>query len=71
LPTGTLALSPLSGQELSLFGSVARGEMRPDSDVDLLSDFLPGAPWAVGRFGDDARTHFPCSAPIDRLSSLR
>jgi hypothetical protein len=31
------------GRELSLFGSAARGEMRPDSDVDFLVDFLPGA----------------------------
>ena len=30
-------------RELSLFGSVARGEMRADSDIDLLVDFLPGA----------------------------
>jgi uncharacterized protein len=30
-------------RELSLFGSAARGEMRPDSDVDPLVDFLPGA----------------------------
>src|ERR1017187_4514135 len=30
-------------KELSLFGSAARGEMRPDSDLDLLVDFLPGA----------------------------
>jgi hypothetical protein len=30
-------------RELSLFGSAARGEMRPDSDFDLLVDFLPGA----------------------------
>jgi predicted nucleotidyltransferase len=30
-------------RELSLFGSAARGEMRPDSDVDFLVDFLPGA----------------------------
>lgn len=30
-------------KELSLFGSAARGEMRPDSDIDLLVDFLPGA----------------------------
>jgi predicted nucleotidyltransferase len=29
--------------ELSLFGSAARGEMRPDSDVDLLVEFLPAA----------------------------
>lgn len=30
-------------RELSLFGSAARGEMRPDSDVDLLVEFQPGA----------------------------
>src|SRR5437016_12644681 len=30
-------------RELSLFGSAARGEMRPDSDIDFLVDFLPGA----------------------------
>jgi uncharacterized protein len=30
-------------RELSLFGSAARGEMRPDSDFDFLVDFLPGA----------------------------
>ena len=30
-------------RELSVFGSAARGEMRPDSDVDLLVDFLPQA----------------------------
>ncbi len=30
-------------KELSLFGSAARGEMRPDSDFDFLVDFLPGA----------------------------
>jgi predicted nucleotidyltransferase len=30
-------------RELALFGSAARGEMRPDSDIDLLVDFLPDA----------------------------
>jgi uncharacterized protein len=30
-------------RELSLFGSAVRGEMRPDSDIDLLVDYLPGA----------------------------
>lgn len=29
--------------ELSVFGSAARGDMRPDSDIDLLVDFLPEA----------------------------
>jgi len=27
-------------KELSRFGSAARGEMRPDSDIDLLVEFL-------------------------------
>jgi hypothetical protein len=30
-------------RELAVFGSAARGEMRPDSDVDLLVEFLPEA----------------------------
>jgi uncharacterized protein len=30
-------------RELSLFGSAVRGEMRPDSDIDLLVEFLPEA----------------------------
>jgi predicted nucleotidyltransferase len=30
-------------RELAVFGSVARGDAKPRSDVDLLVDFLPGA----------------------------
>ncbi len=30
-------------RELSFFGSASRGEMRPDSDIDLLVEFLPDA----------------------------
>jgi predicted nucleotidyltransferase len=30
-------------RELSLFGSAARGEARPNSDLDLLVEFLPEA----------------------------
>lgn len=29
-------------RRLALFGSVARDEARPDSDVDLLVEFMPG-----------------------------
>ena len=29
-------------QELAIFGSAARGEMRPDSDVDVMVEFFPG-----------------------------
>ena len=32
----------LGVRRLALFGSVARGEARPDSDVDLLVEFIPG-----------------------------
>jgi hypothetical protein len=32
-----------SVRELSVFGSAARGGMRPDSDIDLLVEFLPDA----------------------------
>jgi predicted nucleotidyltransferase len=28
-------------RELAVFGSAARGELGPDSDIDLLVDFLP------------------------------
>ena len=30
-------------KELSLFGSAARGDMRPDSDLDIMVDFESGA----------------------------
>lgn len=31
--------------EFSVFGSVARGEERPDSDVDVMLQFGPGEEW--------------------------
>ena len=31
-------------KRLSLFGSFLRGDARPDSDVDLLVEYVPGAP---------------------------
>jgi predicted nucleotidyltransferase len=33
--------------ELAVFGSVARGASRPDSDIDLLVTFQPDAPWST------------------------
>jgi len=34
-------------RELSLFGSTARGEARPDSDIDLLIEYEAGADWSL------------------------
>lgn len=31
-------------RNIRVFGSFARGESRPDSDVDLLVDYVPGQP---------------------------
>lgn len=36
------AIRQLGVRRLALFGSVVRGEARPDSDVDLLVEFAPG-----------------------------
>ena len=33
--------------ELDVFGSVARGEEGPGSDIDLLVTFLPGTEWGL------------------------
>ncbi|HXJ39640.1 MAG TPA: nucleotidyltransferase family protein [Bryobacteraceae bacterium] len=34
-------------QELSIFGSAARTDMRPDSDVDVMVEFLPGTTYGL------------------------
>ena len=39
LHTGRAALSTVPIRSLSVFGSVARNEARPDSDIDLLVEF--------------------------------
>ena len=33
--------------ELAIFGSVLRLDFRPDSDLDLLARFTPGAQWSA------------------------
>ena len=37
-------------KELSLFGSAARGEMRPESDIDVMVEFEPGVRIGVIKF---------------------
>ena len=36
---------------MAVFGSGARGELRPDSDVDVLVEFEPGVVYGLGYFG--------------------
>lgn len=38
-------------QRLALFGSVLRSDFRPDSDVDVLVEFLPGERVGLVRLG--------------------
>ena len=38
--------------ELSLFGSAARGEMRSESDVDILVEFQPGHHMGLFEFAE-------------------
>jgi predicted nucleotidyltransferase len=33
--------------EFAIFGSVARGQVRPESDVDVLVTFAPDAGWSL------------------------
>ena len=47
-------------RELSFFGSAARDEMRPDSDIDLLVEFLPDS--QVSLFG-----HFDAEQELSKL----
>jgi predicted nucleotidyltransferase len=46
LPVGAIAevCSRYGVRELSVFGSVARGDFKPNSDIDLLVEFDPSAP---------------------------
>lgn len=46
--------------ELSVFGSVARGEARPESDLDLLYTLVPGRHlgFSINRLEDELATIF-------------
>jgi predicted nucleotidyltransferase len=56
--------------ELSVFGSVARGEDRPDSDIDLLYVRVPGNDLGMSYFALQ-RTWKSCSAGLLTWSPRR
>jgi len=72
IPDGVLA--PLCARHrircLSLFGSVLKGTDRPDSDVELLVEFEPGASLRAGRSSWSRRSTGSCpSVAISSTSS--
>jgi len=52
-------------KELSVFGSAARGELRPDSDVDVLVEFEPGAVYGLSYFGLEQDLAEAFGRPVD------
>ena len=56
-------------RRLSLFGSVGKGTPRPDSDVDLLVEFEPGAPGLIGLAAIEAElSALCCSSAFGRCA---
>ena len=57
-------------RRLSLFGSAARGELRPDSDIDLLVEFEPGKAPSLWKAADlqDAFSRLFQGRPVDVAS---
>ena len=54
-------------QKIGLFGSVARGEQREGSDVDVCFEGIPQGFFSVGGIKADLEDLFGCSVDIVRL----
>ncbi|CAN5313506.1 hypothetical protein BH11ACT4_BH11ACT4_23810 [soil metagenome] len=66
------ALADLGASNIRLFGSVARGEDGPDSDVDLLVDVdVSTGLFALGRMRSAAETILGMSVDIVPANSLK
>lgn len=59
--------------EMALFGSAARGDMKPDSDVDIMVEFLPGEHPGIGffRLEDDLAALFGRRVDVSVRSLLK
>lgn len=58
----------------ALFGSVARGEQRPDSDIDILVEIAPDAPVGVFEYVGIVRLiedMFPTRVDVANRDSLK
>jgi predicted nucleotidyltransferase len=60
--------------EFALFGSILRPDFRPDSDVDVLVTFEPGAPWSLwdlSRMRAELQTLFGREVDLVEKKALR
>lgn len=60
--------------ELALFGSVLRGDFRPDSDIDVLATFAADAEWSVfdhARMREELSTLLGREADVVEATGLR
>ena len=53
--------------EMALFGSILRDDFSPDSDIDVLVDFVPEATWSLF---DISRMRLELSSLLGRESDL-
>lgn len=60
-------------QEMAVFGSAARGELRPDSDIDVLVEFLPEADigWGFFRLEEELSELFGRRVDLGTKRSLK
>ena len=60
-------------RELSVFGSSARGDARPDSDIDVLVEFLPGSKvgWQFFQMEEDLSQVFGRPVDLGTKQSLK
>jgi predicted nucleotidyltransferase len=66
------AFKVLGGSNLRLFGSVARGDDRPDSDIDLLVDVAPSVGlFALGQMRSEAERILGTTVDIVPANSLK
>ncbi|MEO6116268.1 MAG: nucleotidyltransferase domain-containing protein [Pseudolysinimonas sp.] len=66
------ALSKLGARNVRLFGSVARGDDRPDSDIDLLVDLDAGVGlFALGKMRSEAERILGTTVDVVPSNSLK
>ncbi|MDR0481783.1 MAG: helix-turn-helix domain-containing protein [Cellulomonadaceae bacterium] len=64
-------IARLGGTNPRVFGSVARGEDIPGSDIDLLVDYVPGRAWEFITIADELEELLGCEVDVISAGGLR